>query len=114
MYVSVDKLIQIKNEIEQDTKFTEDKNIKKVRDALENFMNSVTNKKITNKKDFVDEYFKTVKVYKDKLEVNETYSGSKFRKQLEFIERRECVAFGNYFKDTPPLEESDADSESEN
>ena len=104
MYVSVDKLIQIKNETEQDTKFTEDKNIKKARTALYNFMNNVINKKITNKKDLVDEYFKKVKIYKDKLEENKTYSGSKFRKLLEFIERREFFAFGNYFKYIPLLE----------
>ena len=110
LYVSVDKLIQIKNEIEQDTKFTKHKNIKKARDALEHFMNSVINKKIINKKDLVDEYFKKVRIYKDKLEENKTYSGSKFRKLLEFIERREFVASGNYFKDILPLEESDTDS----
>ena len=44
--VSVDKLKEIKNEYDQDKKFQKDKNTKRSRETLEEFISKITDKKI--------------------------------------------------------------------
>ena len=98
MYTSVDKLIQIKNEYDnEDKKFIEDHNIKKGRGALKYFINNVIDEKLTKKEDLIDEYLKKVKIYEDKLKERNRYAGSNFKKLLEFIERVEFAVFGPDF-----------------
>ena len=68
MYIGVNKLKQIENEINQNKTFKKDKNIKKGRSALENFIKDVEDGKITNKQDLTKEYLEKVKIYKNKIE----------------------------------------------
>ena len=110
MYTSVDKLIQIKNEYDnEDKKFIEDHNIKKGRGALKYFINDVIDEKLTKKEDLIDEYLKKVKIYEDKLKERNRYAGSNFKKLLEFIERVEFAVFGPDFLKKIPKESEKLD-----
>ena len=84
------KLIELKNEYDSENeKFKKDHNIKKGRDALEEFIDNTLDGKFTDKKDLLQEYLEKVKPYKDKLGDKQRYSGS-FWKLL--------ASFWNIFK----------------
>ena len=94
LYISVDKLKEIKKGHDEDKGFKKDENIEKGRNALEGFVNDIIDRKIINKKDLVNEYLEKVSVYKNKIKVKSTYKRSNFRKLLNYIERIEFAFFG--------------------
>ena len=94
LYISVEKLKEIKKGHDEDKGFKKDENIEKGRNALEGFVNDIIDRKIINKKDLVNEYLEKVSVYKNKIKVKSTYKRSNFRKLLNYIERIEFAFFG--------------------
>ena len=94
LYISVDKLKEIKKGHDEDKGFKKDENTEKGRNALEGFVNDIIDRKIINKKDLVNEYLEKVSVYKNKIKVKSTYKRSNFRKLLNYIERIEFAFFG--------------------
>ena len=59
LYAGVEKLRQLKNEIDnEDKKFNEDNRVKNGREGLKNFINGILDEKFTNKKNLIREYLK--------------------------------------------------------